>query len=51
MLKSAGVKSRILVTGPVFEAPATGYVRLNDTTFLQPYVTQNTHVSTTKHMS
>jgi hypothetical protein len=30
-LREAGVGFRILVTGPVYEAPATGFVRLNDT--------------------
>lgn len=38
-LRAAGVKFRILVTGPVIEAPATGFVRLNDTEFLLPNAT------------
>lgn len=38
-LRAAGVKFRILVTGPVVEAPATGFVRLNDTEFLLPNAT------------
>jgi hypothetical protein len=38
-LSAAGVKFRILVTGPVVEAPATGFVRLNDTEFLLPNAT------------
>lgn len=38
-LRAADVKFRLLVTGPVIDAPAKGFVRLNDTTFLQPNAT------------